>query len=380
MRAPKALRILHITSHLRPGGVTSYVTGVATALARRGHEVIVASGGGPMEPRLAEGDVAHWLLPLDTRAEASPPVLMAGLRMWRRLAAQPVDVIHAHTRVGQLLAWGLGRSLRRPTVATWHGFFKRRWFRRVLPCTGDLTIAISQPVAEHLRDVFQVPEARLRTILHGIDVPRFGPACAATRRETLRRSLGIPPGGAVIGTVCRLVPSKGADHLLAAFRLLHTRRPELRLLIVGEGAERLRLERLAAADGLGSAVRFVGALDDTAPALAAMDVFVFLPAVEEGFGLSLLEAMASRVPIVGIRRGQGAAWVLDQSRAGLIVPPEDLSALVAAIETLLTDRPKAQALAAQAREVVAARYSLDRMVNEIEAVYRELVAPAGRVG
>jgi glycosyltransferase involved in cell wall biosynthesis len=298
------------------------------------------------------------------------------MQLRARLARGPVDVLHAHTRVSQVVAWALSHACRIPFVTTWHGFFKPRWFRRVLPCTGDKTIAISQPVADHLREVFRIPDRNLRVILHGIDVDRVGQPVDAARRAAVRRQLDVPEAGVVIGTVTRLVPSKGVDQLIRAFRLVHRQRPDARLLIIGDGEDRARLERIVAEDGLGAAVRFAGAVDETASVLAAMDLFVFMPATEEGFGLSLLEAMASGVPIVGVRRGQGAAWVLDQSQAGVIVPPSDDLALARAIDTLLTDRAHARQLVARARQVVTAQYSLARVAGEVDVVYRDVLAAA----
>jgi glycosyltransferase involved in cell wall biosynthesis len=107
--------------------------------------------------------------------------------------------------------------------------------------------------------------------------------------------------------------------------------------------------------------------------LSLMDVFVFLPAQQEGFGLSLLEAMASGRPIVAVRRGQGAPWVLEESGVGTLVEPDDPAALGRAVTQLLQDGEVACRQAGQGRAVVKERYSLSRMVDQVEGVYRQLV-------
>jgi len=145
-------------------------------------------------------------------------------------------------------------------------------------------------------------------------------------------------------------------------------------LIVGDGEERAALERLAKNSRLDGSVHFAGTLPDTRVALSLMSVFVFLPAEQEGFGLSLLEAVACGRPVIAVRRGVGSAWVLDQERIGLTVGPDDPAALAQAIVQWLRNGEAACRAAGAARAVVKERYSLSRMIDEVEAVYRMLVS------
>ena len=275
--------------------------------------------------------------------------------------------------VGQVVAQRLARGHSIPYVATWHGFFRPNLGRRLWPCTGDLTIAISEPVEQHLRQAFRVPETHIRLIPNGIDPTPFeSPADPATQQR-LREQLCLPSHGPVVGTVARLVASKGIEQLIRGFAQVRASVPNAQLLIVGDGAERAHLEQEAAACGVREAVHFAGTLPETRVALSLMHVFVFLPAKQEGFGLSLLEAMASGRPVVAIRRGGGAAWVLEQSEVGALVEPGDLEGLASAITRLLQHGDMACREAGKARAIVKERYSMSRMVDAVEAVYRELV-------
>lgn len=366
------MRILHLTSHLDIGGVSSYVLWVSRALAQRGHRVLIVSGGGPLEARLDGCGITHWRLPLHTSVEFSPQVFWAVRRLGRGLRREPVDLLHAHTRVGQVAAAALSRRLRIPYVTTWHGFFRPNLGRRLWPCTGVLTIAISEPVRRHLLEDFGLPAERIRCIPHGIDPAPFEAPPDPIQQQRLRARLGLPQDGPVVGTIARLVPSKRVDELIRCLPQIRTSIPAARLLIVGDGEERQRLAGLARSMGVAEAVCFAGALPETPAVLSLMDVFVFLPAEQEGFGLSLLEAMASGRPIVAVRRGGGAPWVLEQGGAGTVVEPGDFQALASAIVRFLEDREAARHAAERARAVVRERFTLSRMVDQLEAVYREL--------
>lgn len=370
------MHILHLTSHLDVGGITTYVTSLAQALAARGHRVVVASGGGAWEARLSEAGIGHWRLPLKTSAEFSPQVWWAARQLSRQLRAQPVDVIHAHTRVAQVVAHRLWARCGIPYVTTWHGFYRRRLSRRWWPCTGERTIAISEPVAAHLREIFRVPPERIRLIPHGIDVARFADPVNRDQQQQCRQQCQLDSHGPVIGTISRLVPDKGVAQLLEGFRHVQARVPHARLLIVGSGEDRRRLERLAAELGVAAAVRFCGSVPDTRVVLSIMDVFVFLPATREGFGLALLEAMASARPVVAVQRGGGSSWVLQESGVGVTVPAEAPARLGEAMLQVLEDRSLAHRLGQEAQAIARSRYDFSRVVTQVEQVYAECLTSA----
>ena len=367
------MKILHLTSHLNVGGVSSHILSLSAALTQRGHICRIASEGGQLESEAAAMGLTHWPVPLHTSMEFSPQVLSGAWELADRLSSHGVDVLHAHTRVGQVVAGFLARRLRIPYVATWHGFFRPNLGRTLWPCTGDLTIAVSEPVREHLRRDFGVPEQRIRLIPHGIDTEVFSAPVEPARQQQLRTLAGIPPQARVIGTVARLVASKGVDQLIHSLALIRPAMPDAHLLIVGDGEERGRLQELAVSLKLADVVHFAGALPHTRTALSLMQVFVFLPAAEEGFGLSLLEAMASGRPVVAVRRGGGASWLLREIGVGTQVEPGDAAGMAHAITQLLRNGEQACRSAGVARAVVTERYAIGRMVESVEAVYRDVI-------
>lgn len=367
------MRILHITSHLNVGGITTYVVNVAKACVSRGHEVIVASGGGSLEPTLEEQGIAHWRVPLHTKTEFSFQVAWAGWQLDRKLREHRVDILHAHTRTAQVVAHWLSRRHRIPYVTTWHGFYRhRRLGRRWFPCTGDLTIAISSEVRGSLMQDGYVPEHRIRLIYHGIDVDHFAQAPSAADIQTYRMSW-LSDQRPVIGCVGRLASGgvKGFDLLLGAAKLVQRDIPNLEVLIVGDGPRRAFLESEAARLGIRDRVHFVGAVHDVRIPMTLIDVFIFASRWPEAFGLSLIEAMAMGRPVVATRTG-AVPEIIEHGRNGWLVPPDDAEALAEGVLRLLNDPAMAAQLGGAAQVRAREAFGLDRMIDAVEAVYGEL--------
>ncbi len=367
------MRILHITSHLNTGGVSSYVLSMSRVLARRGHSVTIASGGGSLEPQAHVAGIIHWPVPMHTSAEFSPQVFRAARQALARLRVAPVDVLHAHTRVGQVVADRLSRRTGIPYVTTWHGLFRPNLGRRLWPCTGARTIAISEPVRRHLLEDFRVPAERVRLIWNGVDVDHFAQRPTAEALVRFRAQHRMPERGPVVGGVGRLASGrvKGFDLLLEAGGLLVQRRSDLTVLIAGDGPRRLFLEEKARMFGMEQRVRFAGTVSDVRLPLGVLDVFVFSSRWPEGFGLSLIEAMAAGKPVVATRVG-AVPEIIEDGRDGLLVEPEDPRALADAVMRLLDDPAAAARLGQAAQQRVRERFSLERMADEVEAVYREV--------
>lgn len=367
------MRILHVTSHLNVGGVARSVLTIAGRQRLRGHAVCVASDRGALEPELAALDCEWRPVALNTSAEFGAKALWAWGQLGQLLRRQAADVIHAHTRAAQVACAWVSARTGIPYVTTWHGFFRRNLGRRLWPCTGRLTIAVSEPVREHLMRDFGLPQERIRVIPHGIDAQHFEPVTEAGALSRIRSRFGLPDSAVVVGTVTRLIRARQVDELIRAWAQAAPDNPAAWLLIVGDGRDRQRLQELACRLPCADRVRFIPSVDDTRDALSVMDVFVFLPADKEGFGLVLLEAMAAARAIVSVRRGGGSTWLLEQSGVGKLVEPGNPEALAEAIIPLLEDRQANASLGRHAQSVVRQRYTVERMIDAVEAVYREVV-------
>lgn len=292
-------------------------------------------------------------------------------RLHRFLRERRIDVLHAHMFRANVPASTVGRLARVPVVVahehTWsyRGRPLRRWGDREVVARGsDAFVAVSNADRANMIAVERIGPEKIVVVPNGIPEP-------ALRGTDVRAELGLEPGAPVIGALARLDPQKGYDVLVEALVVLRRHRPDVRVLIAGEGRERPRLEAAIAAHGLTDRVRLLGHRDDAADFLAALDVVV-MPSRWEGSPLALVEAMALARPIVATAVG-GIPDLITDEEHGLLVAPEDPQALAAALERILGDAALARRLGVAARRRQRAELSIDVTVERLERLYETLL-------
>ena len=358
------MNILILANHFNPGGISSYILNLAQGLADKGHKVYVGSRGGEWVERLKKENIEHISLPLKTKSIISPKLLFSYFILKKELKDKRIDIIHSQTRVTSILAYWLSRKTLVPFVSTAHGFFRPRWERLRFPCWGDLVIAISEAVKEHLIADFKVVPDKIRLVHNGISLNREQ---RTENREQIRKGLGLKEGP-VVGIIARLSEVKGHKYLIQAMKKVIEEIPEVQLLSVGDGAIKKDLEKLAAGLSILERIRFVPAVSDTREALSVMDVFA-MPSLQEGLGLSIMEAMLNGLAVVASSVG-GIPALIKDGQTGILVRPKDVETLAKAIISLLRDNKKASELGKNARELIVKEFSLERMIQETEEVYR----------
>ena len=243
----------------------------------------------------------------------------------------------------------------------------QQWACRLADCVLVNAEAIRQTLIEqgYRRDNIVV-------IRNGIVLSRFG---KKEKGATLRRELGLPPSAPLVVVFSRLNRMKGVEYFLDAAALLAARFPEVRFLIVGDGAGRSELEAHAGRLGLAERVTFTGFRTDVPDLLPEAAISV-LPSLSEGLSNSLLESMASGVPVVAARVG-GNPEIVEHDISGLLVPARDPAALAGAIGSLLQDPQLAARLGeAGRRRVTGISFSMERSLSEVEGLYERLVGNA----
>ncbi|WP_027417770.1 glycosyltransferase [Aneurinibacillus terranovensis] len=229
-------------------------------------------------------------------------------------------------------------------------------------------IAISRAIMESL-EADGVDSSRISLIHHGIAVDQF--ESLHEHASDIRKSIGIPEDAFVVGTVSRMVPVKGLHDLLGAIDSLVKDHPHIHWLAVGDGPEKESLERTATEKGIHNHIHFVGFRQDIPRLLKAMDVFVS-PSYSEGLGLSLLEAMAAKRPVISTLVG-GIQDFLRDYQTGIVIPVHEPEEIKQNIMILMENKSLRTSLSEAAYQTVLGEYTLDHMADRTKKVYLELL-------
>ncbi len=357
-----SLRIAHVDTATSWRGGQNQVLLTARGMAERGHTVVVACRrGSELESRAREAALSVWPLPFG--ADVAPRAVIGLARHLRAFRADVVQLHDPHAAgcgaMASLLADGV------PTVATRRVDFPLRGaFSRAKYRSAQRVAAVSHAIARVLQDSGLEP-SRIRVVYEGVpDRPRPSGGIAALR------ALGVPEGAPVVGNIAALVDHKDHETLLVAWVGVVSRFPAARLVILGEGELRPRLEARASALGVASSVLFAGFRSDVDVLLAGFDVFC-LSSHMEGLGTSLLDAMAFGLPVAATAAG-GIPEAVEDGTTGRLAPVRDAGALGNALCELLADASVRARMGGAGRQRFLDRFSAERMVQSTLDVYREL--------
>lgn len=244
---------------------------------------------------------------------------------------------------------------------------KRRIVRKLLSGGVDRFVAVSEDIKNWMVNSVGIKGSRVATILNGVDTDKFCPG----NKEDARIKLGFLNDEVIIGTVGRLDPVKDQGLLLRAFAMLNHGQKNLRLVLVGDGPERNRLESVRDSLVCRDHILFLGERNDVDNVLKALDIFV-LPSKSEGISNTILEAMATELPVIATAVGGNPELVQD-GHAGRLIPPDNCDALVDALNFYIDQSPHLVTVHGRnAREKAVRDFSLDRMVMEYDALYIKL--------
>jgi glycosyltransferase involved in cell wall biosynthesis len=241
---------------------------------------------------------------------------------------------------------------------------------------ADTVIACGEGLREELIQVYGLKQDRVVFQSNGVDTRLFTPD--EDRRREYRKKLGIPDEAPLLMLSCRLHPEKGIGWFLDLLPNIVAEVPGIKCIVVGEGPEREELVRKVDVLQLGAVVQFLGVRPrEELPGLYnAADVFVFPSQRAEGQPMSLIEAMASGLPVVATKVG----WMVslfEDGVTGILVEPSDGKGMSAGILDLLGNSSLLQAIGHAAREKAVESYSIDRVVGEVEDVLNQLVSGGG---
>lgn len=360
-----ALRIELVLPYLVRGGMETMVARLALALAARGHKVGVTCTqfGGPLADYLRAAGMRVAVVPaLGVLSNARAP----RLEQWLRTASP--DVVHVHSGTWLKTARAARRAGVPRVIHTAHGLLDREpWhgvlLKRLAARYTDHVVAVSAALRREIAGQISRPVEGVKLIPNGIDTSRFHPG---PRTGDLRERLGVPADAILVGNVARLQEVKNHELLFEAFAPLAMRIPGLHLVVAGEGPLKQSLLDRAEKLGMAKRVHLIGAEADTAPLYRQFDLYV-LPSKGEGTSMSLLEAMASGIPVVATAVG-GTPDLLAHGARGRLVEPGNAAQLEEAMYEVLTGSATAS-VADVARRDVIRDYAESAMVSAYEQLY-----------
>jgi len=363
------VKILLLTTHINVGGVGFYTVNLAKYLRKMGHNPVVVSSGGDLEELLQKADVKHIKMDLKTKAEFGFKVAKAIHPLTRLVKKEGFDVIHAQTRVAQVAGGIVSKITHVPIVSTGHGFFKHeRLFRKLFPFWGDKVIAISESVREHLINDFHIEKERVTVVYNGIELDRFLKKNGEID-QNMRDKMSLNRDLTIVGAIGRLSSVKGYIYLVKAFKKVAKENENVRLLIVGEGGEKPKLEKEVKEANLENKVIFESKKMATEDYLSVMDIFC-QPSIKEGLGLALIEAMASGRACIASNVG-GIPEIIDHEVDGILVPPQKPEALADAIIRIASNAELKQTFSTRAQQKAQNKFSIEDNARKTAEVYKK---------
>ena len=354
------MKIMHIETGRHLYGGALQVCYLMEGLAHHGVENLLVCTTGSQIAKEAKSYATVLELPL--RGDLDP---LFPLRLIRLIRQCRPNLVHAHSRRGADL-WGgvCARMAGIPSVVT-RRVDNREWppFVRFKYGSYDQVVSISEGIRQVLLAEGLAPDRVM--CIHS--VVRQEHYQASRDREWFMQQFDVAVDAPVIGVIAQLIPRKGHRFLLEITHRLREQFPTIRILFFGQGPLREELERFIAKRNLDSVVTLAGFRDDMPKILPCLDLVVH-PALMEGLGVSLLQAAAAGVPIVGARAG-GIPEVVHDGVNGLLVEPGNTEQLLSAVSRVLVEQGLGQQFGMAGKFLVQQQFSVDSMVDSYLRIY-----------
>ncbi|MGA8431733.1 MAG: glycosyltransferase [Candidatus Sulfotelmatobacter sp.] len=367
---------------LNVGGTESQAVELARRISTAGYDVTLGClrAEGSLSERLKGTPVA--LREFHPRGGFdSPGGLYQLLRLSWFLRRERYDIVHTHDLWSNLLGVPAARLAGTPAIVSsrrdlghfdWYQGKRRVWLRRILNLSGAV-LANSTSIRDVLIAEDGLEPEKVHVIPNGVDVQKF---CAGRDgRDVLFPGLGDGKLIVLVGNMHTDV--KGHPWLIASAPAVIREFPSTRFVLVGDGKQREIFEKQVAALDLKRNFLFLGRRSDVPEILSCCDIAV-LPSRAEGLPNAVLEYMAASLPIVVSRVG-GNAELINDGMTGIVVPPEDSPALSAALLKLLREPARARQMAQCGHDFAVHNFSFERLVDDVDVLYTELLHRAGRI-
>ncbi|HVA30646.1 MAG TPA: glycosyltransferase family 4 protein [Gaiellaceae bacterium] len=384
------IRILRVIARLNMGGPALHVAYLTKGLEHRGYTTTLVAGKlsrGEDSMSYVADELGVDVIPLGAMHREVSPLYdpVAVTRLVHEIRRVRPHILHTHTAkagaVGRAAALVAGDARPPVIVHTYHGHVLRGYFdpvrtqifretERALARHTNRLIAVGPEVRDDLVELGVAPPEKFSVIRLGIDLESR--ILTTDRRAEFRRLFGIPEERFVVGWIGRMTAIKRVPDILAAFKALRERGVDATLCLVGDGPDREAVEVAASELGIIRDTLFVGYQRDVAPYYAFFDAFL-LPSANEGTPVVAIEALAAQRPVVATAVG-GVPDVIEEGVDGFLVEVGDVEALAERLERLARDPELRRRMGEAGRARVVPRYRVERLVDDVDALYRELLS------
>lgn len=365
------LHVVHVVYWLRVAGLENGVVNLVNRLeGEQKHTIVCIEDVGPLAARLSD-NIEIVDLSREMKRDRFFPLRMS--RLFRRLRP---DIVHSRNwaamdaipaaslaRVPRVVHGEHGREASDPTGCN----KRRRLIRRMFSPMVDRFVTVSEDLRAWLVADVGISSRKVICIHNGVDVDRF----RGGRRQAGRKALGLNDEAVAVGAVGRLEPVKDHATLLEAFARIPDKNPDLHLFVIGDGSRRKELEARAKALDLRDRAHFIGEKDDIPTVLNGLDLYV-ISSIAEGISNTVLEAMATGLPVVATRVG-GNPELVTENINGMLVPVGDAETMADALTRYILSAELRRSHGQASRQRVIDQFSLDRMAEDYSRLYCSLL-------
>ncbi len=375
MEESEKMNILMALMQLDIGGAETHVVELSKELKRRGHNIVIVSRGGVYQKELEEAGIKNYIAPLHSK---KPGDMVASKNILKEIIKkEKIDLVHSHTRISSFILGKLHKKMKFPFVTTAHWIFNTKYGLKYLTDWGQKTLAVSEDIKEYLIKNYKMSEEDITVTVNGIDVEKFS---KDTDKKPVSEEFKISEEDNLVVYVSRMDASRSlvAHQLIEAIVRLDNIVENLKCIIVGDGDdfENVKKEALDANAKLGKeAIKLAGARVDIDKLVAPAKLFV-------GVSRAALEAMASEKPTI-VAGNEGYVGLFSEDKLEVCL---ETNFCLRGCEMSTTDllaqdiggffglwEEDQEKLGKYGREVVLKHYSVGRMADDAEKVYKEVL-------
>jgi glycosyltransferase involved in cell wall biosynthesis len=373
------VKLLFVIDNLEFGGGERVFAQIINGLSPEQYEICLASNpGGGLYQSLINKDVC--CIPLDFSKRANPALIFKLIKI---IKDKKIDIVHGqgaraefYARITARLAGGTKyvSTIAMPVEGYDVGILRKSiylLFDRATERYVDKVIVVSDILKRALINRHGISSDKVIRIYNGIEISHYDPDMMDSRSVEIRDRLGVKKDAILVGAIGRLVWQKGFEFLIRCLQQVVKAHREIKVIFVGDGPLRSNLEELSLSLEVKGITIFTGFRSDIKDLLSAVDIVV-VPSLREGFPMVTLEAMAMAKPIIATTI-DGIMEQISDGVEGLLVPPKDSVALATAINKMIENTELAHSLGSAARKRLEREFTVEKMIDETEEVYRSLL-------